>query len=243
MQSPVEVTDGVVPSAETVSSATVSVATPESASAHANATFTLKRVQVSARYAAPSGGEVADAISVGLVLSMSIFEKVSGSASFPAASVHAPMLVTDWFSPSAETVSSGTVSVSTPESILAAERHFDVESRPGASCVGRSAGGRGRRRGQRRLRLVDLDRPKGGGCQPTFPGTVRASAPCSRQEAVVPLVGGPIFNVFSGTVSPLGPMPESGSSKHANATFTLKTRPVAGDRSSLRPGARLPPWP
>jgi hypothetical protein len=114
VQSPVLVTDWSEPSSVSVTSGTVSVATPLSVSAQLNATPTLWFVQVPAVYADAPGGDVAVAARVGAVLSMSMSAKLVDAASFPASSVQSPVLETLWLAPSAITVTSETLSVATP---------------------------------------------------------------------------------------------------------------------------------
>src|SRR5680860_951318 len=87
----------------------VTDATPDSASSHANATRTFCPDHVPGSYGSPPAVAVADRL--GAVLSTSMSSKVL-FVDRPALSVHEP--VTDWFEPSVVTVTGG-VTDATPE--------------------------------------------------------------------------------------------------------------------------------
>src|SRR5205807_2505674 len=110
VQPPVFVTDWCVPSAVTVAPSTVSLASPDKASAHVNETVTFSLFQP----VAFAAGERLPAIA-GLVLSMLMPPTVAELALLPALSAQPPLFVTDWSLPSALTVPPATVSAATPD--------------------------------------------------------------------------------------------------------------------------------
>src|SRR2546423_1276503 len=90
VQPPVFVTDWCAPSADTVEPSTVSLASPDKASAHVNETVTSTLFEPNAWAAG-----VRLRVIRGFVLSMLMPVPVSGSAAFPAWPTHPPVFVTD----------------------------------------------------------------------------------------------------------------------------------------------------